>query len=119
MRAYEKHYSNQTPWLAWNRGTKGIVVVNRHRIEQLVQLRPEAAGIFMSGRQPGAASPSLAERLVPWEETERERKQNIATLTELIADDEKELEAQQKEIKGRIAAFRRCRAQLQRQGPYC
>lgn len=55
--------------------------------------------------------------LVPWEETERERKESIATLTELIADDEKELEAKRKEIKERIAELRRWRAKLQRQAP--
>ena len=58
--------------------------------------------------------------LVPWEETERERKQNIATLTELIADDEKELASKQEavqEVKRRIAEFRRCLAKLERRAP--
>jgi hypothetical protein len=56
--------------------------------------------------------------LVPWEETERERKESIATLTELIADDEKQLEAKRKEIKGRIAELQRMRAKLVRQAPH-
>ena len=64
---------------------------------------------------------SLEERraLVPWEETERDRKESIATLTDLIADFEKELETKRKEIKGKIAELRQCRAKLQREGPYC
>jgi len=37
--------------------------MNRSRLEQLATLLPEDAGIFTSGRQPGAAPPSLAERL--------------------------------------------------------
>ena len=57
--------------------------------------------------------------LVPWEETERDRQESIATLTELIAADKKKLESMGKEIKERIAELRQCRAKLQRQGPYC
>jgi hypothetical protein len=57
--------------------------------------------------------------LVPWEETERERKEHIAILTEMITDLEKELEAKRQEIKRRIAGLRRGRAKLQRRGPYC
>ena len=53
--------------------------------------------------------------LVPWEETERERKECIATLTDVIADYKKELEAKQKEIKGKIAELRQCRAKFVRQ----
>lgn len=64
---------------------------------------------------------SLEERraLVPWEETERERIQAIATINEFIADDEKELEAKREEIKQRTAKLRKWRSKYERQGPYC
>ena len=57
---------------------------------------------------------SSAERLalVPWEETKRETKECIVTLTELIAEDEDELKAKRQEIKGKIADLRKCRARL-------
>lgn len=53
--------------------------------------------------------------LVPWEETERERKECIATLTDLIADYKMELETKRKEIRGKIAELRQCRAKFVRQ----
>jgi polyhydroxyalkanoate synthesis regulator phasin len=59
--------------------------------------------------------------LVPRSETERERKRNIATITEIISDYEKELVVKRQavqETKGHIAELQKSRAKLVRQAPY-